>query len=60
MLFLWFYHITNYCINTMGPFIIEKVLHRSVVVYSHMSLFLGLSFLVATFFVRFLLKIIFV
>ncbi|OGT53588.1 MAG: hypothetical protein A3F17_00145 [Gammaproteobacteria bacterium RIFCSPHIGHO2_12_FULL_41_15] len=42
--------------NTMGPFLIQSVLHYSPLVFGHFALSLGLLFLLSTFVCRYLLK----
>ncbi|MEM9243415.1 MAG: hypothetical protein AAGA27_05075, partial [Pseudomonadota bacterium] len=41
---------------TLGPFIIENILHKSVLVYGNTALIVGASYLVGTLINRFLLK----
>lgn len=42
--------------NTAAPFLIQEKLHYSPVFFGHLALYLGLTFLTATFACRFLLK----
>jgi DHA1 family bicyclomycin/chloramphenicol resistance-like MFS transporter len=42
--------------NTVGPFLIQEKLHYSSVFFGHLSLCLGLAFLLATFVCRYFLK----
>lgn len=41
---------------TLGPFIVEGILHRNVLVYGNTALIIGASYLVGTLICRFLLK----
>jgi DHA1 family bicyclomycin/chloramphenicol resistance-like MFS transporter len=41
---------------TLGPFIVENILHHSVLVYGNTALVIGASYLVGTFMSRFLLR----
>lgn len=43
--------------STLGPFIVEDVLHKSVLAYGNTALIVGLSYLLGTLISRFLLKV---
>lgn len=42
--------------NTLGPFLIQEQLHYSPIFFGHLALYMGISFLLATFLCRYLLK----